>query len=164
MKIDYIIPTLYRPTLARTIASIQREMVSDNLLICGIKDCAGDNRNEGLKKVKDSDWIVFVDDDDYLITGHSKELDENFDIVVLRMKQGENIIPSRENNVLSAGNMGINFAIKTSFYNENKVLFDNKGHEEDWRFFVKMGDKTDKIKVTDKVYYVAPLIQHLKNN
>ncbi|MDA7669974.1 glycosyltransferase family 2 protein [Akkermansiaceae bacterium] len=162
MKIDYIIPTLYRPTLSRTIASVQREEVSHNLLIFGTKDCAGYNRNEGLKKAKDSDWIVFIDDDDYLITGHSKELDNKFDVVILRMKQGDKIIPNRSNNVLAPGNLGINFAIKTSFYNKHKFMFDNKGHAEDWRFFIQVCDKTDKLKVTDKVYYVAPIINHLK--
>lgn len=167
MKIDYIIPTLYRPTLSRTIASIQKENVNHNLLIYGTKESAGYNRNEGLNKVVDSDWIVFVDDDDYLITGHSKELDKDFDLVVLRMKQDENIIPNRGNNILQAGNMGINFAIKTSFYNEHKFLFDNKGHEEDWRFFLQLTEKTEKIKVTDKIYYIAPQINHfyvLSNN
>jgi|TARA_R110000824_G_scaffold21863_6_gene81038 glycosyltransferase involved in cell wall biosynthesis len=162
MKIDYIIPTLYRPTLSRTIASIQKENVNHNLLIYGTKESAGYNRNEGLNKVVDSDWIVFVDDDDYLITGHSKELDKDFDIVVLRMKQDEKIIPNRENNVLQAGNMGINFAVNTSFYNKNRVVFDNEGHEEDWRFFIKLCEKTDKIKVTDKIYYIAPKTHHIK--
>ena len=162
MTIDYIIPTLYRPTLSRTIASIHKENVNHNLLIFGNKDCAGYNRNEGLKKVKYSDWIVFVDDDDYLITEHSKELDSDYDVVILRMKQGDNIIPNRSNKVLAPGNLGINFAINTSFYNTHKFMFDNLGHEEDWRFFIQMCDKTSKIKVTDKVYYVAPNIHHLK--
>ena len=161
MKIDYIIPTLYRPTLSRTIASIQREGVNHNLLIYGTEDCAGDNRNEGLRKVSDSDWIVFVDDDDYLITGHSKELDKKYDIIVLRMKQGEKIIPSRENKSIQMGNMGINFALKTSFYKEHKFLFDNKGHAEDWRFLVKVFEKSQNLKITDKIYYVAPTIHHL---
>ena len=120
MKIDYIIPTLYRPTLSRTIASIQSEGDTHNLLICGTKDSAGENRNECLKKVKDSDWIIFVDDDDYLLQGHTKELVSEFDIIILRMKQGDKIIPTPDSRVLEAGNIGINFALKTSFYLNNK--------------------------------------------
>jgi glycosyltransferase involved in cell wall biosynthesis len=162
MKIDYIIPTLYRTTLSRAIASVQRENTEHNLLVYGTKDSAGENRNKGLSKVKDSDWIVFLDDDDYLLKEHSKELDNDFDIVILRMKQGDKIIPNPKIKVLSPGNVGINFALKTSFYLKNKFLFDNKGHEEDWRFLVKVFEKTDKIKVTNKIYYVAPQIQHLK--
>ena len=153
MKIDYIIPTLYRPTLSRTIASIQSEGDTHNLLICGTKDSAGENRNECLKKVKDSDWIIFVDDDDYLLQGHTKELVSEFDIIILRMKQGDKIIPTPDSRVLEAGNIGINFALKTSFYLNYKFVFDNKGHEEDWRFLLQVFDKTKKIKVTDKIYY-----------
>mgnify|MGYP003636752440 CR=1 FL=1 len=162
MKIDYIIPTLYRPTLSRTIASIQRENTEHNLLVCGTKDSASENRNESLSKVKDSDWIVFLDDDDYLLKGHSKELDKDFDIIILRMKQADKIIPTPKDRVLKQGNVGINFALKTSFYLKNKFLFDDKGHEEDWRFLVKVFEKTTKIKVTNKIYYIAPEIYHLK--
>lgn len=164
MKIDYIIPTLYRPTLSRTIASIQKENVEHNLLIFGTEDSAGFNRNKGLEKVLDSDWVVFVDDDDYLITGHSKELDEKYDIVILRMKQADKIVPNYSNNSIEVGNVGINFALKTSFYKKHKFKFDNEGHEEDWRFLVKVFEKSQKLKVTNKIYYVAPKINHLKNN
>ena len=164
MKIDYIIPTLYRPTLSRTIASIQSEGREHNLFICGTQKSAGENRNECLKQVKTSDWVVFVDDDDYLKNGHKKVLSESqdCDVVILRMKQGENIIPRYENRVIESGNVGINFALKTEFYLKHKFLFDNQGHEEDWRFLTKVLTKTKKIKVTDNIYYIAPIIQHLK--
>ena len=164
MKIDYIIPTLYRPTLSRTIASIQSEGREHNLFICGTQKSAGENRNECLKQVKTSDWVVFVDDDDYLKNGHKKVLSESqdCDVVILRMKQGENIIPRYENRVIESGNVGINFALKTEFYLKHKFLFDNQGREEDWRFLTKVFAKTQKIKVTDNIYYIAPIIQHLK--
>ena len=147
MKIDYIIPTLYRPTLSRTIASIQSEEGEHNLYICGTKKSAGENRNECLRKVKDSDWVVFVDDDDYLKNGHKKVLSksQDFDVVILRMKQGENIIPRYDNRVIESGNVGINFALKSQFYLKHKFLFDNNGHEEDWRFLTKVFSKTKKI-------------------
>ena len=72
MKIDYIIPTLYRDTLDRAVASIKQEATDHNILICGeIKDGRGvGNRNDGLNKIRiDSDWIIFLDDDDYLMIG-----------------------------------------------------------------------------------------------
>ena len=57
--------------------------------------------------------------------------------------------------------MGINYAVKTEFYLKHKFLFDNKGHEEDWRFLSKMLNHTNKTKVTDKIYYMAPSSEHL---
>ena len=62
MKIDYIIPTLFRDTLDRAVNSINREGTDSKILICGeIKDGRGcGNRNNGLNKVRiDSDWIIF---------------------------------------------------------------------------------------------------------
>ena len=35
MKIDFIIPTLYRDTLDRAVASIKQEGIDHNILICG---------------------------------------------------------------------------------------------------------------------------------
>ena len=164
MTIDYIIPTLYRTTLSRTIASIQREKVSHNLLIFGTKDCAGYNRNEGLKKVNDSDWIVFLDDDDYLNKGFSKQLDNNFDIVVLRMSQDASnpfyppkVIPRIEDSKLYSGNVGCNFAIKTSLYLKHKWMFDVSAKNPDWNFLKKALAETNKTKVTNEIYYVAPM-------
>ena len=92
--------------------------------------------------------LFFVDDDDYLKNGHKKVLSksQDFDVVILRMKQGENIIPRYDNRVIESGNVGINFALKSQFYLKHKFLFDNNGHEEDWRFLTKVFSKTKKNK------------------
>lgn len=158
MKIDYIIPTIGRPEIERTKKSIIEEGIHHSILVCDTEKSAGENRNKCLTQVKDSDWIVFVDDDDYLIKGHSKELDNDFDVVVLRMKKEyEKVIIPRENdNHLRCGNMGINFALKTEFYLKYKFLFDSEGNEEDWRFFSQILEKTDNIKITNDIYYIAP--------
>ena len=172
MKIDYIIPTLNRPSLKKTIKSIEQENIDHNILVCDSENSAGENRNKSLSKVKNSDWIVFVDDDDYLAHGHSLELDNNYDIVVLTMDQEGEIKPDKNkrgygkysNTCLFKGNVGINFAIKTSFYLKYNYKFDAGKIEEDWRFFKMYMEKTSKIKITDKVYYHAPLSSHTKNN
>tara|TARA_R100000231_G_scaffold33800_1_gene29676 strand:+ start:3179 stop:4423 length:1245 start_codon:yes stop_codon:yes gene_type:complete len=168
MKIDFIIPTLFRDTLKKSKKSIIDENLGSentNIFINGSGSSAGENRNFGLQRVKNSDWIVFLDDDDYLVQGFSKQLDSNFDIVVLRMLQENKYIPSKESKVsdLVLGNVGINFAIKTSFYLKNKIFFDHEGLGEDFRFLQKLINKTNKIKITENVFYIAPVSQHKKN-
>jgi len=170
MKIDYIIPTINRPSLKKTIASIKDENIDHNILICDSQKSAGENRNKCLKEVKNSDWIIFVDDDDYLKKGHSLELDDNFNIVILKMDQEGKILPDinkkgygrYSNTCLFKGNVGINFAIKTSFYLKYKYKFDTDGLAEDWRFLEMFIQKTNKIKITDQVYYIAPSSEHTK--
>ena len=172
MKIDYIIPTLNRPSLQRTIDSIKQENIDHNILIYDSENSAGGNRNKSLKKVKNSDWIVFVDDDDYLVKGHSLELDNNFDIVILTMDQEGKIKPDvnlsgkdfgyKTTSCLFKGNVGINYAIKTSFYLKYNYKFDDQKIAEDWRFLKMFIEKTSKIKITDKVFYHAPTSKHTK--
>jgi glycosyltransferase involved in cell wall biosynthesis len=159
MKIDYIIPTLYRDTLERAKNSIRKEDVDYNILTCGAGNTAAENRNKCLSEVKDSDWIVFLDDDDYLLEGHSLELTDDYDIVVLRMRKNrENVvIPRVGDDELRCGNVGINFALRTEFYLQNRVVFnDMKPTEEDFRFLHKIMRFTNRIKVTDKIYYIVP--------
>ena len=74
MKIDFIIPTIFRneDELNRAVSSIKEEGVDHNILLCGSKkpkdyignqnDAVG-NVNDGLGKIRnDSDWIIFLDD------------------------------------------------------------------------------------------------------
>ena len=172
MKIDYIIPTLNRPTLDRTIDSIIDENIDHNILICATENSAGGNRNKSLAKVKNSDWIVFVDDDDFLEKGHSLELDNDFDLVVFTMKQEGVIKPNQNllgegkysNTCLFKGNVGINFALKTSFYLKYNYKFDEGEIEEDWRFLKMFLQKTNKIKITDKIFYTALDSNHTQKN
>ena len=172
MKIDYIIPTINRPSLKRTLKSIELENlhygVLPTTLICDTENSAGENRNISLEKVQDSDWIVFVDDDDYLENGHSLELNNDFDVVVLTMQQENKIVPNVEKfgntkaSLSLQGNIGINFALKTSFYLKHNFKFDNFGIGEDFRFFTEVLKKTDKIKITEKIYYHAEKSNHYK--
>ena len=177
MKIDFIVPTLYRDTLASAIESIDREVphrknvdgtdLNLNILVEGsVKDKTGiGNRNSGLSKVKDSDWIVFLDDDDWLLKGFSKELDSEYDIVVLRMLQSYNnpyaipkLIPPYhiKSEELKAGWCGCNIAIKTSFYLKHKIKVNNV-KSPDWDFLERLLKETDKVKITPGIYYMAPL-------
>ena len=170
MKIDYIIPTLNRESLKRSIESIKQEKIDHNILICDTENSAGGNRNKSLEKVKNSEWIIFLDDDDYLVKGHSLELDDNFNIVIFTMNQEGKIKPNtnlkginhgyKTPSCLFKGNVGINYAIKTSFYLKYNYKFDTLGLGEDFRFLKMHLEKTSKIKITEKVFYHAPNSTH----
>ena len=160
MKLDIIIPTIGRSTIERAILSAQHEDVETNILISGSESCAGHNRNICLKKDTGSDSIVFVDDDDFLSPGYHKELDSNYDIVVLRMKQSQNIIPNPLDNTIRFGNVGINIAISSKFYKQTNVIF-GMGHGEDWRFIKQLLSFKPRIKITKDIYYNAPTSAHL---
>jgi glycosyltransferase involved in cell wall biosynthesis len=149
-----IIPTIGRDTLERAVISVA------NNRACAIiqqEGTAGENRNKGIKQAKTlkAQWITFLDDDDYYNAGWNLELDSNYDIIVLRMKQGEAIIPD-ETDELRWSNVGINFAL-----NMNKIKwedlpeFDSNGEGEDWRFLEKLLQKYNKVKITKDIYYVA---------
>jgi glycosyltransferase involved in cell wall biosynthesis len=161
MKIDIIIPTIGRSTLERAVSSAKHPDVNINTLICGTESCAGYNRNKCLEKVTDSNWIVFIDDDDYLTANYHKELDAAYDIVVLRMKQNQAIIPRYNDDTLRFANVGINIAVSTDFYKRAKAIFDDE-HGEDWRFIEQLLKFNPKIKVTDGIFYNAPVAQHLR--
>ena len=98
-----------------------------------------------------------MDDDDFYSKSYLNELDNEFDIIVVRMNQYGRFIPSYENESLCYGNVGINFFIKMDFYIKNNILFDNLGHGEDWRFIEQHLKYNPKIKVTKDVFYNAPL-------
>ncbi len=182
MKIDFIIPTIFRneDELNRAVSSIKEEGVDHNILLCGSKkpkDYIGNqnnavaNINEGLGKIRnDSDWIILLDDDDYLNKGFSKELNNEYDITVLRMCQNENdpihppkIIPRIGDDNLYSGNVGINFSLKTSFYLKHKWLFNPLAKYPDWDFLSRAIQYTNKIKITKDIYYVAPVGNYYKN-
>lgn len=174
-KVVYIIPTLNRDSLFNSITSILTEDPYAKVVLKQ-GSTAGENRNAGILPeiiantvVEDySDWIVFLDDDDFLRKGYLLQLEDDYDIVVLKMLQNGIIIP-RDNN-LRGGNVGINFAIKTSFLTgimtsggtiNTSYLFDSLGHAEDWRFLEKILQHNPKIRITEDVYYECSQVNHL---
>jgi hypothetical protein len=155
-----IIPTIGRDTLERAFESVISEAIDfGNEVSCipVIGGTAGENRNKGIQiaKALNADWITFLDDDDYYKDLWSEQLDNDYDIVVLRMKQGEAIIPN-ETDKLRFGNVGINFALNMSRIKwEDLPKFDNDGEGEDWRFLEQLLEKYPKVKITKDIYYVA---------
>lgn len=175
MNITYIIPTVGRTSISNTIQSILNEDKNARILIQrGGK--AGTNRNlamimelvsSELEFIK-SEYICFIDDDDFYSEGYLTQFDLEYDLIILRMNQNGTIIP-REDNILRGGNVGINFAIKTEFlknicinngnFNTTYLFDDNPG--EDWRFLERILNYNPKIKITDDVYYICSQVNHL---
>ena len=152
-KILYIIPTIQRKSVYRTIQSIHDNDPNSTIVIAS-GGGVGDNRNTGLKMAIDEefDWIGFIDDDDYYSPDYLKEFDDNYDIIIFKMNRNDEILPTDE---LIYGTVGISYFIKGSFYRYAFHRFDNK-HAQDWRFLEKHLKRTDKVKITDSVYYNAP--------
>ena len=156
MKIGYIIPTLFRETLFTTINSIFKSDINANVFIEHGNNVA-ENRNSAIQNAikNNCDWIIFVDDDDYLLDGYLKEIDNNFDLIFLKMKRNSKVIP--KNKSLACGNFGINFCLNLKT-NLNIPYFENKRCED--CIFIKTLVKNNNInyKITKDIFYIAPSI------
>jgi hypothetical protein len=164
---NYIIPTLSRDTLGRTVKSIFSEDKFANIILVGTGNSAGQNRNIGISRVNpDLKWTLFIDDDDYYEAGYLGELKDEYDLVVLRAKVGTNWVqPPFGESVLRESKVGIHFAIKTELLIKSDIQFDYGSSGEDWRFLQKVMELTSDYTITDKVYYIAPIPQHhIKKN
>lgn len=178
--ITFIIPSLNRTTLSRTIDSLLKQtnpnwnaiVVFDGVDGVEFNDkriktykieklggfsphhgMAGLVRNYGIIKC-DTEWIGFLDDDDTIHSDYVKILFEKYstyDFVVWRMKsQNGLIIPRLTNNNLIFGNVGISFCFKNKFKN---LLFDNNRDGEDFDFIIKLKSLTNNWVVTPEIYY-----------
>ena len=174
-KVTYIIPTVGRASIAASIHSILSQDPNARIIIQQ-GGTAGENRNSGiLSEVitntvveNHSDWIAFLDDDDFYREGYLTELEDSYDLVVMKMLQNGVEIP--RNSTLVGGNVGINFAISTAFLSkimiqegslDTKYLFDSLGHAEDWRFLEKVLKYNPRVKITEKVYYECSQVNHM---
>ncbi len=159
-----IIPTIGRDSLETAIYSTNWCLGEYSGLVYPLAvtgGTAGDNRNKGMKiaKTLSAGWITFLDDDDYYMYRWLDELeiaeDDEYDIVIFRMKQGEAIIPDATDELRFA-NVGINFALNMNRIKwEDLPEFDSDGEGEDWRFLEKLLQKYNKVKITKDIYYVA---------
>lgn len=175
MNITYIIPTVGRPSISNTIHSILDEDKHARIIIQrGGK--AGTNRNLAMMmelvsselNFIESEYIGFIDDDDFYVKGYLKQIDTDYDLIIMRMNQNGTIIP-RQDNILRGGNVGINFVIKTEFlkkicinngnFNTKYLFDDNPG--EDWRFLEKILQYNPTYKITNDVYYICSQVNHL---
>ncbi len=158
-SITFIIPTIGRETLKRTVDSLMNQTISDwNAIIifdgmkanCDFNDrrilvkeidklglnanSAGLVRNYGMQFVE-TEWIAFVDDDDTLsidyVETFMKEIESNgdIDVIIFRMRREDRIIPKLDTDNFYLCDVGISFAIKQQIY-EDGYQFTPDGAED----------------------------------
>lgn len=78
MTISYIIPSINRPTLHRTIESIEMWHGDEIILEFDIPKSGrwgNDQRNKGIVRAR-GDYLAFIDDDDYYVKGHRELMEQ----------------------------------------------------------------------------------------
>lgn len=178
--ITFIIPSLNRPTILRTVDSLLNQ-TNPNwkaiILYDGVdgtefnnekiktirlpkKGLMGPNngqsglvRNEGIK-IADTEWIGFLDDDDTIHPNYVQTLSEKYqknDFVVWRMKYLNGLVlPGLTENDLRFSRVGISFCFKRSL---GTILFDVNRDGEDFDFLMKLKGLTNNWVITPEIYY-----------
>lgn len=140
MSTTFIIPTIGRPTLQKTIDSLLKQTCQDWKAIVifdgveptlsmtdpritilrlekrlGVHNHAGRVRNHGMKQV-DTEWISFVDDDDTVTSNYvellKREADKG-DVIIFQMDMGGWILPPTESTTFHKCRVGISFSMRT---------------------------------------------------
>ncbi len=181
--VTFIIPTLGRPTLKIAVESIINQpdwnwsaiVVWDGIspnydsgnervinLVVPKKGHAGLVRNEAFPYVE-TDWIAFLDDDDWIANTYMQTLksytnkDPNLDVIVFTYKDitNNNIQPPPHSIEIKECNVGISFAIRTSFVKNHNLKF-TPFSVEDFRFLDDARRNGAKILITNNIqYYVG---------
>jgi glycosyltransferase involved in cell wall biosynthesis len=178
--ITFIIPSLNRPTITRTVESLLKQtntnwnaiIIYDGVVGTGFEDeriktleisktglvgpangQSGLVRNIGIEMVK-TEWVGFLDDDDTIDPNYVDTLIKKYqdkDFVVWRMKYSYGVIlPPLFMNDLVFSTVGISFCYKNKFDN---LLFDNNRDGEDFDFLMKLKNLTNNWVITPEVYY-----------
>ena len=179
--ITFIIPSLNRPTLPKTINSLLNQTNPNWKAIIIYDGVDGDKfnderittfninkkgsfsphhgmaglvRNYGIEKC-DTDWIGFLDDDDTVEIDYVDTLFKkynHYDFVIWRMKELNGVVIPRLNNEnLVFGNVGISFCYKKSIFKE--LLFSQNRDGEDFDFLMELKKQSNKFIITPEVMY-----------
>jgi glycosyltransferase involved in cell wall biosynthesis len=180
-KITFIIPSINRPSLPRTIDSLIRQKnpnwkaiiifdgVKSNINITdnrfsiinidkiGKRNNAGEVRNIAIKEVN-TEWCGFVDDDDMLLNNYVELFYEYItnesylDLILFRMKIFKNIVPKNNKDNLFVNNVGISFCTKTNILKEYKFIASDT---EDFNLINRLNKDKKKIMISDKIAYLV---------
>ena len=176
--ITFIIPTLGRHSLKEAVTSLLNlnnknwkliivfDGVKNNLNIiddrikiieANQKNSAGLVRNIGFKFVENSDWVGFLDDDDYLspdyIDNLKKEIELNsrISVCLFRMKYLDGtILPTNYDSNIIKNSCGISFAIKKDVIKNIKF---KEEYAEDYLFLKEAEYKGYIIAISEYVTY-----------
>jgi glycosyltransferase involved in cell wall biosynthesis len=177
--ITFIIPSIGRPTLKRTLLSLQNLNIKDWKAIVvfdgveqpcqnivdderitytridkiGTLNHGGNVRNHGIK-MSTTTWVGFVDDDDTLTSDYLDEfydLSNQYDpdVILFRMKNGNTIIPTIGTQIIENGNVGISFCMKKC------DIYFVPSSVEDYFLLKNLNDQNKSIIVSDKVCYMV---------
>ena len=181
--VTFVIPTLGRTTLKRTLRSLQNQHNPNWQAIVvfdGIKapkffadsriqpiqiskkgqfNHGAEVRNQGMEQVT-TEWIAFVDDDDYLSPDYIDRLVEeinlqpNVAVVIFRMYHPNRsaFIPSPKDRNFSEGNVGISFSMKTALYKAGFKF--TPSAVEDFKLLEYIRDKGHKMVLSPYVTYL----------
>lgn len=181
--ITFIIPSIGRDTLTRTIKSLEDQTITnwsaiiifDNIpptilnsdpRIIIIKspklgegrNSGGNVRNYGMEFVT-TPWIAFVDDDDTLSSNYIelfyKEIEAypSIDVVIMRMQYDNKIIPSLKTTNINIDDVGISFIMRTSIKNTGLKFIPSK--VEDFKYLQLMKNNGYKLMISPYItYYV----------
>ena len=123
----------------------------------GVRNNAGAVRNIGLKYNHCSEWIGFLDDDDYLSSDYIDNLKEeisihkNIEVCIFRMAyHNGHILPEKLDRNITKGKVGISFAVKKEIAEKN--FFINNDFE-DYIYLKNLQSKKHKIVISSYVSY-----------
>jgi hypothetical protein len=125
----------------------------------GSRNSAGFVRNIGLNIINklETEWIGFLDDDDYLSNDYICKLKEEIllnklvDVCIFRMAyQNKYILPTEFDKNINRNRVGISFAIKS--YIKDNILFNNNPFE-DYFYLKELQNNKYKIIISTYVTY-----------
>lgn len=188
-KITFIIPTIGRSTLSRSIKSILSQddpnwkaivlfdgvkkniHINDNRFSMleidkmGEGNRAGDIRNFGISKAN-TEWVAFLDDDDTISPKYIKRFNEEIEFykdvecVIFRMWNGVLTLPSIHHNTFYIHRVGISFAMKKSL--QERFIASST---EDFDILNKMRNNKRKMIISPYInYFVRTSPNELINN
>ena len=182
--ITFIIPTIGRKSLRKSIKSIQNQTITnweaiiifdgiksnikiddDRIKIIEIekkgqnKNSAGDVRNVGMKMAK-SKWIAFLDDDDFIVNDYIesfyKELNitNNLDVLIFRMIYSDGVIYPE----LKTDNFYVGH-VGISFVIKKKLIDEGLLFEpsdiEDFKYLNKIRENKNKMVISPFIKYMV---------
>ena len=132
----------------------------------GLSNMGGAPRNFGIKKVKNSKWIGFVDDDDTVSPNYIDMLNEdskkNIDCIIFRMVNVASwtsihnyILPRLHEKSIYRNRVGISFCVKTPILKNN--LFINS-KTEDFDLLYKLSKLKYKLLLSKHIAYFVNII------
>lgn len=180
-SITFIIPSINRPTLERSLSSLKNQTNpnwnaivvfdgvtptlenTDNRIQFITIDKRGNGwsgyvRNEGIKHVK-TKWIGFLDDDDTLTSDYVEkfhsELEKQPDVIIFKMKYTDGLVlPPSHHSTFEVNHVGISFCLKTSIFQTEGIQFNQCG-VEDFDLLNRLRQHNKNIVISDHITYLV---------